>query len=184
MWLVWRGFSAPGGEWRLLKFSLLRNQSLNVICLMSPDEIPDEKRYREVKSRDCVGRFITFSVTKLIQIIKPLETNRDGLIFDPWLSQHAIPFMQKSVCILYVQEATFLDNKAPSLKALETHCLLKDNEIVFLGNDEWLAIHLTSKSVRTWVRTWRIESKVWSCRSLIHCRFSRDVLEENVNEVL
>ena len=162
------------------------NSQNDIIWSKTPDEIPDEERYREViKSPDCVGVFIMFSIKKLIWIIKPRGTSWDGPYFrSVILSQYAIPFMKDPTCVLDVQEATFLHDKAPCMKALATQRLLKDNEIDFFGNDEWpgnspdlnVCEHVGA------IMKDRVEGLM--LQEPIHHRFSRVVLEEKVNEVL
>ena len=98
------------------------NSQNDVIWSKTLGEIPKEERYREVvKSSDCIGMLILFSIKKLIWIIKPRGTSWVGPYFQPViLSQHAIPFMKDPICVLAVQGATFLHDKASCMKALAT----------------------------------------------------------------
>ena len=48
-----------------------------------------------------------------------------------------IPYLQDPQNVLDVTQVTFLHDKAPCMKALQTQNLLKDNNIDFFGNEEW-----------------------------------------------
>ena len=74
----------------------------------------------------------------MMWVIQPLGQNWDGDYFrEQILTKRIIPFLQDPQNDLDITQVTFLHNKAPCMKALQTQNLLKDNNIDFFGNEEW-----------------------------------------------
>ena len=70
--------------------------------------------------------------------IKPLGQSWDGDYFqEKIMMELIIPFLQDPQNLLNVTQITFLHDKAPCMKALQTKNLLKDNNIDFFGNEKW-----------------------------------------------
>ena len=104
------------------------------IWSLTPDEIPDKKRHRElIKSPECVGVFVLFTLWWMVWVIKPREQSWDRDYFrEKILTELVILFLQDPQNVLDVTQVTFLHDKAPCMKALRTQNLLKDNNINFL----------------------------------------------------
>ena len=108
------------------------------IWSLTPDEIPDEELHCElIKSPECVGVFVLFTVWRMMWVIKPRGQSWDGdYLREKILTERVIPFVQDPQNVLDVTQVTFLHDKPPCMKVLQTQNLLKDNNIDFFGNEE------------------------------------------------
>ena len=109
------------------------------IWSLTPDEIPDEECHRElIKSPECVGVFFfLFIAWQMMWVIKPQGQNWDADYFrEKIFTKHIITFLQDPQNVLDITQVTFLHDKAPSMKALQTQNFLKNN-IDFFGSEEW-----------------------------------------------
>jgi hypothetical protein len=102
-------------------------------------EIDDQERIREMPaSPDCIGVFICFSIRAMLYVIKPFGQSWNGDYFrNIILLQHTIPFLQDPQKVLDPNQVTFLHDRAPCMKALQTQQLLEQYGVDFFGNQEW-----------------------------------------------
>lgn len=156
------------------------------IWSLTPDEIPDEERHRElVKSPECVGVFLLFTARRMMWVMKPRGQSWDGDYFrEKILTECVIPFLQDPQNVLDVTQVTFLHDKAPCMKALRTQNLLKDNNIDFFGNEEWPGNSPdlnVCENVGSILKD-KVEKRMMS--EPLATRFSRTRMEEHIDAVL
>lgn len=114
------------------------NNKNDIVWARSPDEIDDDIRYRKlVKFPKCIGIFLCFTSKKLMWVLKDDGQSWNGAYFRDILNSDVIPFLRSRQNVLSVKDVTFLHDKAPCFKALETQNLLKRSKIDFFANDEW-----------------------------------------------
>ena len=109
------------------------------IWAQSISDIEDNERIRELEARPkCIGIFICFSSKSMIYVLKPVGQSWDGEYFrNTILEEHVIPFLHNERSVLSVGDATFLHDRAPCMKALQTQEMLRLNEIDFFDNSQW-----------------------------------------------
>jgi len=102
-------------------------------------DIAEDERYREiVRNPSCIGIFVMFTAKKLLWVLKEKGESWDGSYFrETILKQHVIPFLKDPQNVLAVDEAVFIHDKAPCMRAKATQQLLKAENVEFWGNDIW-----------------------------------------------
>ncbi len=102
-------------------------------------DIEDDERYREIiQNQACIGIWIIFTTRKWHSIIKDKEKFWKGHYFcDTVLIQHVFPFLKNEENVMHVNEVTFVDDKAPCMKANMTQQLIQDNDVSFWSNNIW-----------------------------------------------
>ncbi|CAG0878629.1 unnamed protein product [Darwinula stevensoni] len=109
------------------------NSQNNRIWSKTPEDIPDEEHYQELlKTPNCMGTFVLFTARHL------MWSWDSAYFWEEILSNRVIPFLKDPQNVLDIDQVTFLHDKALCMKALWTQQLLKDNNIDFFGNEEWL----------------------------------------------
>jgi hypothetical protein len=103
------------------------------------EDISVDERYRElVRNPTCIGIFLMFSAKKLTWVLKERGESWDGTYFrETILKEHVIPFLSNPENVISVDDAIFLHDKAPCMKANATQQLLSENNITFWGNTVW-----------------------------------------------
>ena len=82
--------------------------------------------------------FVLFTAKKLMWVIKEKGESWDGAYFrEKILTERVIPFLNDRENVLIVNEAVFLHDKAPCMRAKATQQLLRASGIEFWGNDVW-----------------------------------------------
>lgn len=114
------------------------NHKNDIIWARSIDEIDEDIRYRKlIKFPECVGIFVCFTAKRMMWILKEHGQSWNGTYFRKMLSENVVPFLKNPENVLSVRDVTFLHDKAPCFKALETQNLLRRSKIDFFANDEW-----------------------------------------------
>jgi len=103
------------------------------------EDISEDERYLQVvKNPTCIGIFVMFSAKKLMWVIKEKGESWDGAYFrEKILTDRVIPFLQDPENVLIVEEAIFVHDKAPCMRANATQQLLRESGIEFWGNEIW-----------------------------------------------
>ena len=71
-------------------------------------------------------------------VLKEKGQSWDALYFrNIILINHVLPFLKNPNNVIDVKQTTFLHDRSPCMKALETQKWFKDNELDFFGNSEW-----------------------------------------------
>ena len=102
------------------------------------EDIPYEEHIKgKSKYPKCIGIFLCFTARKMMWVIKENGESWDGKYFRKILLDDVIPFLQDRKNVVSVGQVTFLHDKAPCMKALETQRLLISNQIDFFDNSQW-----------------------------------------------
>ena len=115
------------------------NHKNDIIWAANLDDISDDVRYRQVvKFPECLGIFLCFTAKRLMWIIKEKGQSWNGEYFrDTVLTGGVFPFLRDPENVLSVAEVTFLHDKAPCFKALQTQELLRNSGIDFFSSSEF-----------------------------------------------
>ncbi|CAF3900949.1 unnamed protein product [Rotaria sp. Silwood2] len=110
------------------------------IWAISVDDIEEDEHYREmIKNQACIGIFVIFTAKRLHWVIKDKGESWTGQYFrDIILTEHVFPFLKNEENVIDPDEVVFVHDKAPCMRAYQTHHLLQDNDVKFWGNNIWL----------------------------------------------
>ncbi|CAF3163083.1 unnamed protein product [Rotaria sp. Silwood2] len=91
-----------------------------------------------VKHQPCIEIFIMFTAKKLLWVIKDKDESWISQYFrDKILTQNVFPLLKNKENVIDPDEAIFVHDKAPCMRAYKTQHLLQDNDVRFWGNDIW-----------------------------------------------
>ena len=115
------------------------NSKNDIIWARNISDIDDTERYREIVNfPDCLGIFLCFTAKRLMWIIKNKGQSWDGQYFrETVLTEGVFPFLRDAENVISVKDVTYLHDKAPCFKALETQELLRNSAIDFFSSSEY-----------------------------------------------
>ena len=124
------------------------------------------------------------SAKTVISVVKDKGQSWNGEYFRSILTEFVIPFMQNPDCVVSVEDAVFLHDKARCMSALQTQDLLQTNGIDFFGNNEWPANSpdLNPTENLGAILKDRVESKMLSEPN--ENRLNVDIWKKHINDVL
>jgi len=150
------------------------------------EDIEDDERYREmVKNQACIGIFIIFTAKKLHWVMKEKGESWTGQYFrDVILTQHVFPFLKNEENVIDPDQVVFVHDKAPCMRANMTQHLLKENDIIFWGNDIWPGNSPdlnVAEHIGTIIKD-EVERKILS--ETVENRYKHEILQKHVTDAL
>ncbi|CAF4494636.1 unnamed protein product, partial [Rotaria sp. Silwood2] len=103
------------------------------------DDTEEDERYCEmIKNQECIGIFVICTAKRLYRVINDKGESWTGQYFrDIILTEHVFPFLKNEENVIDPDEAIFVHDKSPCMRAYQTQHLLQDNDVKFWGNDIW-----------------------------------------------
>ena len=114
------------------------NRKNDIVWALKRDDIADLLEKAVPTHPLCIGLFLMFSAKRLIGVIKEDGQTWNGAYFrDTIIRHHILPFMKNEDCVIDINSATFLHDRAPCYKAAETQELMRSSGIDFFSFSEY-----------------------------------------------
>ncbi|CAF2518081.1 unnamed protein product [Rotaria sp. Silwood2] len=132
-----------------------------------------------------VHRSVQFVTDWLHWVIKDIGESWTGQYFrDIILTEHVFPFLKNEENVIDPDEVIFVCDKAPCMRAYQTHHLLQDNDVKFWGNDIWPENSPdlnVAEHIGTIIKD-EVEKKILSEPG--HSRYLEETLKMHISDVL
>ena len=96
-----------------------------------------------MKAREKLHLGVRLEKVQFVKLLRCYVQHISAYFRDTTLRQHVIPFLRDPSNVLDTDEAIFLHDKAPCMKANATQHLVVDEDVNFWGNSIWPGNSLT-----------------------------------------